>query len=317
VQINFADEIFDVVPAYQILGAMHTAIRQHHAVLVDPGGPGYTKWVAICSSQLGDSDISYLISITLISSIFVDSQRYVEVVSTPSSLAQITFTELTESILRSFHIYVENGRADKRFIYALLTPELRRDLKEQEKIGAVTFESSGGITELARKIVDDDSARTKLSLRAFALFDSDALSPGVPSRDAKDAQRACKSVGVPFYCLERRAIENYIPENALSAYASTSNNAQTRINRVRIARAFGRLSVEQQSHFHMKDGFGAPHGQLYDDIAEQDRETLMTGFGSHLSSCYDEGGIANRACLETSTGWAELQKVIGSLMEVL
>jgi hypothetical protein len=313
-QINIADEVFGFIPAFKILNAIHTAINQHHELMIDFNGSAYLNWVAECEAHL-DPEISVLLAYALGSSIFVGSKRFVQVVNSPSKKNQITFDELEKVMLRSFFIYVENGRADKRFVYSLLSPELRRDLRHQENISAVTFENAGGISELAKKLVDDHKSRSKLPLRAFALFDSDALEPGVASKDALEAQKVCRDLEIPFYCLSKRAIENYIPDDALLSFAAASSTEVLRMQRKRLARAVGRLSDVQKSHFHMKEGFKAPHGPLYAHVRQGDAETLLSGFGSHLSECYNEGGIIDKKCLEQSDGWAELEGLVTILME--
>jgi hypothetical protein len=315
-QISFTDEIFESTPAHKIVSAIYTAIDQHHEIMVDFTGSHFSKWLSHCEANV-DPELPTLLSYALGTSIFVGSKRFIEVVKAPSKKHQVTFDELTTVLLRSFFIYVENGRADKRFIYSLLPPELRRDVQHQVKIGAIVFENAGGITELSRKIADDYQTRAKLSLRAFALFDSDALAPQTPSKDAIEAITTCDMFDIPHYCLSRRAIENYIPNEALLVYAKAGNTEDQRNQRKRIARAVARLSEEQKSHFHMKDGFSAPHGPLYENLNDTDRATLSSGFGSHLSDCYNDGGIVDRKSLESSGGWEELQGLVSMMMEVL
>lgn len=315
-QINFADEVFGAARPHEILHAITTAIDQHHEVIIDFAGKNYSKWLTYCEAQI-DSDLSALLAYAVGTSIFVGSKRFIEVVIQPAHGNQVTLAELTNVLLRSFFIYVENGRADKRFIYSILSPELRREMRQQVHITAITFENAGGITELAKKLVDDHNSRSKLSLRAFALFDSDALVPGVPSKDALEAQRICSALQIPFHCLSMRAIENYIPDDALLSYSATATTEDQRKQRKRVARAVARLSDDQRSHFHMKDGFKAPHGPQYDDLNPEDRATLSSGFGNHLSDCYNEGGIVDRRSLEQSSGWAELESLVTTIMEAL
>lgn len=313
-QISISDEIFRAEAPYRILNAIHTAVDQHHELLIDLEGPSYKAWLSHCEASL-DPDVTVLLTYAFGSSIFVGSKRSVEVVIAPKKISEVTFGELTTVLLRSFYIYVENGRADKRFIYAVLSPDLRRDIKRQVEIGAIHFENAGGISELSKKIEDDFRTRAKLANRAFALFDSDALVPGSASTDAIAAMKVCDDRAIPYYCLAKRAIENYIPDEALSSFAASGNTEDQRIQRKRIARAVSRLSDEQRSHFHMKEGFKAPHGDLYGTVTSADRSTLASGFGSHLSDCYEENGIVNRKQLENSSAWPELETLIVELME--
>lgn len=314
-RIYISDEIFQKIPWYEILTVINKAIIQHHEIELDDQGVGYNGWLYSCAND--DPDIAGLISFSLVSSIFVGSKRSVKVKITPAADDEVTFKELDDCLLRSFFIYVENARADKKFLYSILTPELIRDLKKQEKIGAVVFENAGGITELAKKVVDDYDSRAKLSLRSFALFDSDALIPGVPSTDANTAKMACVKVKIPFYCLSRRAIENYIPGPALLAYAKAKGGAQLKAQRTKLARAFMRMDLNQQCHFHMKDGLKAPHGGNYAHIDQRDVVTLTQGFGNHLSECFDENGFVDRKLLEDSNAWLELELLATTIMEVL
>jgi len=283
--------------------------------------PAYLSWLEKCKAQLGEPDLIGLLEMQLSTSIFVISKRKIRVVETTTPRRkpdEVTIDELTNVLLRTFYFYVENGRADKRFLFCVLGNQLKNDLEKLISKGSLVFENGGGITELAKKIDDDFMSREHLRLRSFVCFDSDAIEPNSPSEQAKAVVDVCETLELPYYCLSRRAIENYIPESALLQYAGGSETpTPLRDKRKKIARAFSRLTSEQKCHFHMKDGLKAKHGSIFETISEPDKETLQVGFGDHLSECYKEGGYATYEKLKASDAWPEAQNIAKTIMEAL
>jgi hypothetical protein len=102
-QISFADEVFSSSPDFRILHAIHTAIDQHHEIIIDFTGEKYVDWVSRCEATL-DPDISTLLSYAIGTSIFVGSRRFVEVVNVPATGSQVTLDELTNVLLTRFYL---------------------------------------------------------------------------------------------------------------------------------------------------------------------------------------------------------------------
>jgi hypothetical protein len=191
--------------------------------------------------------------------------------------------------LRSpFLVLVEDRDADRAFVFAMAKPEWRERLGELEGRGSLHFEHGGGITRMrdtVRDVARDIADRT----RYWVLFDSDSLAPGRRSTDADKLVQACRD-RVEFHCLERRAIENYIPMAALLHWAEHAAPGN-RDSMKRTARAFRNLQPSQRHHYKMRRGFAGDAGRddaanaatLFDDLEPGVRQTLQGGFGGEVS----------------------------------
>lgn len=149
------------------------------------------------------------------------------------------------------------------------------------------------------------SARAEDPVRAFrswAIFDSDALVPEHPSKEAMAKVKACKEARVQHHMLARRAIENYLPPDVLEQAAPHNHKDH---QQRKTAKTFSRLSPQQRMHFNLKDGFdgdkarlasggkdasvGAAVQALYASIPSKDHASLSSGFGSEIARLFKEG----------------------------
>lgn len=132
------------------------------------------------------------------------------------------------------------------------------------------------------------------SLRLWVLFDSDALEPNRPSKEANEKRELCEASRVPYHQLQRREIENYLPRQVLRTWAERSPG-NVRAARRRKALAFAGLLPEQRYHFNMKDGFvgdrGVPGGipALFSDCAAH--RDLQSGFGRDIASLFQKKDV--------------------------
>jgi hypothetical protein len=144
-----------------------------------------------------------------------------------------------------YWVLVENAVNDRGFFLAILEREEREFVERLERDERVQFEHGGG-TDMLRRIT---LARPVLSraLRTSVLFDSDALEPGAPSPESDRKVRACGDMH--YHRLSARSIENYIPLDALSRWASGNKN------REKLLSAFCRFTTQQRDYYNMKAGF--------------------------------------------------------------
>lgn len=246
-QIYLCNGIFSENKARDILSVIEEAISQNHSVIFeDTNSPEFLVWLNECSTTLNEPDLLSLLELQLTSSLLVISKRSIRAISNNEISCRkskdVTFNELKNSLLRSFYFYVENARADKRFLFCMLGGEIQKDLQKLISKGALIFENGGGITELHKKIDDDFIERELLQLRSFACFDSDALEPGKPSEQAQNVIKLCNILDIPHYCLKRRAIENYIPYESLMDFSNAGTPKTKRDHLKKLTRAFSRLS---------------------------------------------------------------------------
>lgn len=204
--------------------------------------------------------------------------------------ARITLSDAIELVGRNISLWLENGRNDRRFFLAMLPAEQRAMFLDWEKRRIIRFENGGGLGEL-RKALEEIAERGALDPRANrALFDSDAEVPGHRSRDATMMIDFCDSEQIPYHCLSRRAIENYLPRAALWSWATNGSHRGMRRERSARVEAYARMSGPQQEHFHLKSGWDArPSGQvtsLYASVSDPDRAALQNGIDGDIASLY-------------------------------
>lgn len=202
---------------------------------------------------------------------------------------QLTVQSAVRLSARTFDILVENQRNDRAFLLAF-AGDSKAVLERLEQSNAIRFAGSGGIGELKAVIRDQVSRQQERRLKNFALFDSDGEAPGHVSTAAKAVLDEAAEHEVPSHCLERRAIENYLPLPAVFDFVGGRSSRDQRRALQKVAEAFKGLTEEQKNHFPMKVGLPAaptPRQQLlYQGLGSEQRASLGSGFTDSLSEMY-------------------------------
>jgi hypothetical protein len=192
---------------------------------------------------------------------------------------------------RPLRILMENVLSDGVFLDTVLdvlgSAELRvlRDCKPP----ALEYHSAGGSGEIPKQVDYhlDDPAWRGIPSRLFVFTDSDGLRPGERDPKAQRVEDCCKERGVPYHILSKRCVENYLPQEALEAWAALPENVRSKPR----AAALARLDMEQRDHFPMKNAFpkGIPDAQvqLFSPLrwSEEDRQLFVgdkRGFGKNI-----------------------------------
>ena len=162
---------------------------------------------------------------------------------------------------------LENRRSDRAFLEAITLPEHRPALQKAVANGWLCFESSGGITELAKRLEDQHAQEESPSapkrdaplchLRWWCLCDRDSSEPDDFSKPAKKVEATRKKFqpALPYGPLKRRMIENYLPEAALKLWAEKTNDPDERQRRKAKLAAWAKLPGSLRERFEMKQGF--------------------------------------------------------------
>jgi hypothetical protein len=191
----------------------------------------------------------------------------------------------------AFTILVENRMSDRCFLLAIMRSEWRDKILAMEERGWLRFEHGGGVPSMIDFVTDVSGSVTRKS-SIWVLFDSDAIAPGRLGPNVPALINLCRR-HVPFHCLERRAIENYIPYLALEHWVEYGPG-EPEVKRPKL-RAFQQATSLQRAHLNMKFGFHGDSnrddrqmvGTLYDDLAPQHRQALETGFGPRISQIFE------------------------------
>ncbi|WP_060178787.1 hypothetical protein [Streptomyces sp. IMTB 1903] len=214
-------------------------------------------------------------------------------------------------------LVVENAIYDWQMIEALarlLGCEDVIDAKEGRRLGVY----NGGGKDGATRHAVDQAAQFSRTKRVVLVIDSDSFHPTDRTGNHEKAEAAACE-GVSAHVLSFREMENYIPNRVLARQPKRTIGMSSMAKRLASLNTF---SPEQRAHFDMKHGFkGKPqkgadqkgrhsgkagttyvipprHGDLYDEVAEQDLITLQEGFGTDLPSLFLQevmrGGISER-----------------------
>lgn len=208
---------------------------------------------------------------------------------TNPSVSQHRLADVIRIVDRTMHVWVENDRGDRRFWLSMMTENQRSMFLDFEMREIFQFSSRGGLNEL-RVSLEEQIARGAFRERdCWVLFDSDGAFPAHRSKEAIAMADFCDDSRIPYYCLSRRAIENYIPLSALWWWASNGDLTIQRERQKKIE-AFERMTTDQQQHYHLKTGWlkdpSAEVKALYASLPESDVALLKGGIAKDIASLY-------------------------------
>ena len=122
-------------------------------------------------------------------------------------------------------LIVENTATDGewiKFVISKLRPSLARYTNGRH-IG-LEVRHAGGIGEIPKELrrairrYRETLPGDTMPLRVFALADSDAISPGNISANAREVLQVANHLGAIAHILIKRTIENYVPDTSLRTY---------------------------------------------------------------------------------------------------
>lgn len=267
------------------------AYHDRHFLELDPlDDPRFERWLSRHDEEL-QHDIRERIGLDLALSANRAATRVVRIASQgPSRWAspesRLTLADALKFIRRPLKVYLENGRNDRRFLFAIAGRSMAAELQRLEEDGAFEVVNGGGLPELHQILA---TLPQKDQVGSFAIFDSDALLPGRPSQDAKKLQKHCKRWQMTYHCLSRRTAENYLPVAAIEFWAKNEEQKKK-------ARALRRLKPDElRYHFNLRKGFNGdrrnaerPPGLdvFYAEVNEDDLRTLESGFGPNVGEAF-------------------------------
>ncbi|WP_437629810.1 hypothetical protein [Sorangium sp. So ce854] len=311
----------------ELLAVFQACFDGRHDMITDPpfakgASPIVDTWLASLPKALRDE------------AVFVLDEGASSASQRTSAAVRLRIGDLASSDLRSgtptatladalrllqapLRLLVENRRNDGAFLRKLAPPTWRGKLIDALKRRWIELDNGGGLGELTATVMA--AARDPMEhMRLWVMFDSDARQPGQPSADARAALAACQQIQqpwpVPAHCLERRAIENYLPVPALFDWAKRATGPdKTRLRRC--AEAFKELRREQREHYNMKRGIwgdltseqqrsyirretdildDADMPPLFQGLSTDPRRHLLHGFGKDVGSVFHDEGSGVR-----------------------
>ena len=257
------DEVFSSprTDSLALLSLFQLGYEGQHRVQTEPlyhpaADQGLNRWLATLAPTLHDAVILALeaglegdvsgIPSDLTIQIGTDSQSDWE--SVPPRLplpAALSF------LRRPLRILVENRHNDGAFLRVVAPPPWRGEYLKLQKKGWIELDHGGGLGDMQTRA---ETVRHEEALRLWALFDSDAREPGVPSQRSEALRSTCLEARIAHHQLRRRFIESYLPVSALLAWAHKSSGAVRRARR-EAAEAFASMEPRQRHHYNLKGGF--------------------------------------------------------------
>ncbi|HSO00357.1 MAG TPA: hypothetical protein VLS89_18820 [Candidatus Nanopelagicales bacterium] len=158
-------------------------------------------------------------------------------------------------LARPLRLLLENGRNDWGFLGKVVPSAWKARWDRAVKERWIEAENGGGITEMRKIILQQIAPDDARRLRTWAMFDSDGRRAGDSSDAARATRAACEQWGVAYHPLRRRAIENYVPKEALFDWAQRRRKRDDREEKLLRVRAYCAMTEEQRHYFNMKEGF--------------------------------------------------------------
>ena len=250
-----------------------------------------------------------------------------------------------EEAIRFFNqpvsVILENSLNDRWFLHAIIkywdkAGEVQRHLDN----GWIQFENACGCTNIKNFIEGKLHSFNNLScqhkkdnhtyLRCFVLLDSDKEYPHAPTK-YEQLLAFLNDKNVKSHILEKRCMENYMPNEVFNAIADTAELKKW-------LGAYHYLSIEQKDFLNIPDGFSSknPDGtpkstrnalkrevqDLYSDVSQSNYETLDRGFKmanfKTTFPVYFEHHQVHKSTLQSRCGNTnELQGILNKIADLL
>lgn len=318
------DEVFGTASPLALLAIFRLCFDERHILVTDPvfgigSTPSIDYWLLALPTEL-----RHEVMLVLEQGPVASSQRTntaVRVIVGTMSESQfrgpIPLLTLTDALLvlhLPLRILVENSRHDGEFLLRIAPPLWRKSFVQALERRWLEFENGGGISELTAR-VRRAAVDAREWMRLWVMFDSDAREPGKPSQQSQLAAEACgartQPWPIPTHQLSRRAIENYLPIQALFMWADEHHGpVKTQLRHA--AQSFHDLQTDQRAHYNMKNGLLGDVRQprkswyierdskiledmdlsaLYQGLPIEVRRALHSGFGDDVATLFANNNL--------------------------
>jgi hypothetical protein len=322
VKIILLPDLFSHPAQHVLLVALIShALEERHRLDFDRQHPAVAAWLNQQGSGLRE-DIDLALDASAHDETREPSHTVVEVTRLATSDFERTpirlhLADAQQFLGEPFVVLLEDQVSDRGFLTRMMSDEERRFFDQRVQRGFVRIDHGGGLGSMTRRVAAQATNAADRH-RLWVLFDSDAMQPGQPSRQSE----ALRDAAGPLlhHQLRRRYMESYLPRQALHAWAANEPNSRVRDERLARFRSFVGLTEQQRHHYNMKHGFrgdadraDGSAGTLYDDVSEESRRTLGSGFGSDIGDLFQSGEVSELD-LRRDTGWEEMRPVVRELL---
>lgn len=309
-RVIISDKVFENKKCSDVIlvGILGFGYEGRHSILTDPAlgdemtpadDTNLSAWLAEQPKALAE-EIRFVLRMGVKEGIQESKEKeeiYVTADSTSvwkSNPPRLCLQDAWRLLTKSLHILVENGRNDGKFLETmfkrLLGPSYWKPVRNALQNDWIHIENGGGIGEM-KKMVGSLVGDAVGSTRTCVIFDSDAQEPEKPSTASEALREKCEECSLDYHQLQRRAIENYLPRDALKASVELLSEP-TKSSRRSVVNTFSRMNRVQRHHFHMKKGFSDEEitdpPSVFDSLDKEDRVCLKNGFGSDVGDLFYE-----------------------------
>lgn len=352
------------------LSLCFAADKRGHVLLTDPLWDAsdlsqpINAWIATLSPELAQAVNNILeASLNELLTMRFSTRRVYVDSSSPSQWHQSKVSPLDclRLMWTPLWLVLENGRTDLQFLRRILEKRDSQALDERLHSGRIEVPLGGGTGELRRFLEDLATLPTNGTynskhttgwirrLRSWVMFDKDAnpIDQTLASDESEALRNLCNEMTVPQlfpgHQLGRRTIENYLPYEALSAWAENGDSNKRKERRQKVAAfkssIFGDLrrccfsmkeGLLKDSPKDVREGCKRDSTRILADIEvaptfkgldHQVRQHLKNGFGKDIAEQYGNTAIADawfqRVFANDADANAWRTQIVESLWEVL
>lgn len=233
---------------------------------------------------------------------------------------------------KDFLIYVENDLYDKCFVKSIFKYfDSSRRFESYSKKGIIEFRNSGGIDGILNtlknkldqisEIENLNTAFPQKYVNAFAIFDSDKTYPDEVIEKNIRLIEKLDQLGVGYHMLEKRSMENYLPDDAFNELETKGLNHNKKWISV-----YRNLTPTQKDHLKYDVGFknksksdlSVKVTNLYSNISEPNYIVLNEGiqlesYKKNIAELFNSPLVHKTSLLERGGGTDgdnELNKLI-------
>jgi hypothetical protein len=223
-------------------------------------------------------------------------------------------TSIDTYLNKPLHILVENRESDGFFItqiYNLLTE------KEFANEKNVVFVHGGGSTMEAMVETIDSP------IRQICIIDSDKRFPEaqIPAKIMTLTEK-CNEKYTKLYMLNRREIENYIPDEALKKWLLLENR------KTELEHQYFEFEKDQKAFFDLKKGLKAKdfeieeiqrlYTEVYTCLTPEDlvneKKVILEGFGRNIWEAFNQVSSSNEFCHDSKLEFDQLIETIEAVI---
>lgn len=205
---------------------------------------------------------------------------------------QLTVGDTIREMVRPFRIVLEDGINDRAFLENVLSSDILTEINTHLDEGSVIFEHGGGVDSMYRTLAKIEIQRSLARFQLWVMCDHDGFHQGEVGRGSARLGNLCQSKSIPFHRLQRRCIENYLPDECLKQWSTQDRSHNLRFQQLDCIEKY--LKKEQRWFYNFKKGFaqdkkdGRSDNNLFSHVKEWCMHVLDHGLGQDVGAMYHE-----------------------------